>query len=199
MKTLNDVHLQQIQSYLDFEKQNRKKILLEVEEEIRDHINSRIEKRDTYQGDELVEKLQDLPDIIDTSMDNLFEHQRDMTMVLIQNAFIQFKAKNKEISLNVPTLEDEATLKEVNMFVEKMVAEPEVVINEAPKAEPGSKIKQPSPKLQRTTEKRVDPRIENNELKKQIADQLAVFPQYKKLLEMIREREIQIKGLKARL
>lgn len=197
---LSDVHIQEIIAYLEFEKTKRVKILQEMSEEINDHLTSRIDERLTYTGQELSDALEDLPDMIDMNLDSQLEHQRDMTMVLLQKAFEQMRKKNAEVSLNVAHIEDEKELGNVHNFCEKCVATPEEVVAAAPKAPKESKSSNKIAAKFSTGDAEIDKLLqENEEMKNAIKSQLEAFPQYKKTLEMIREREIEVNGLKTRL
>lgn len=197
---LNTVHLEQIISYLQFVDKNRKHILSEVKEEITDHIESRVDDAETYTGSEVFDALEDLPDLLDTMLDRELEHQRDISVFLIQRVFEQFRQLNMEISLKVPMLENERDIKSSHELCEDLTIKPAETLKSAPL--PPKDAKRVGDKIQemKSQKQSRDPQAvlaENLRLKKQIEDEINAFPQYKKLLEMIREREIELNGLKA--
>ena len=198
---LHTIHLEQLINYLEFEKKNRKNILTEVKDEIEDHMDSRIDQTESYTGNELIDALEDTPDVLDNVLDRALEHQRDITTVLIQRVFKQFQAVNQEISIGVSQLENELDVKQAHELSESLIKEPQQVLKAAPLPPEGAKkVTEKGVKIE---EKGDDEgeflAAENERLRKQIQDELAKFPQYVKLLQMIREREIELNGLKARL
>lgn len=196
---LNVVHVQQFIDYLKFELQTRKEIEGEVSDQLQDILEARISESKTYTGQEVIDALEDIPDLIDNSMDNQLEHVRDITMVLIKKIFLQANEKNTTIKLPISQLEDEIMLKNSHNFCQSLLKEPEQMLENAPKVE-GYTIKRTQTKNQSNPREELEKlRLENAKLKADIQSGIEEFPQYKKLKQMIHEREIEIRGLKARL
>lgn len=198
-QALNVVHVQQFIDYLKFELQNRKDIENEVSEQLQDILDARISESKTYTGQEIIDALEDIPDHVDNVMDNQLEHVRDITMVLIKKIFLQANEKNTNINLPISQLEDENMLKNAHNFCCDLLKEPEQILENAPKVEgytPQRKQSKKEPSLKDELERL---RQENSQLKADIQNGIEEFPQYKKLKQMIHEREIEIRGLKARL
>ena len=198
---LHTIHLEQLINYLEFEKKNRKNILTEVKDEIEDHMDSRIDQTESYSGNELIDALEDLPDVLENVLDRSLEHQRDITTVLIQRVFKHFQDANEEISIGVSRLENELDVKQAHELCESLIKEPQAVLKAAPL--PPDNARKPVQKEQKVEDNSGDEgaflEAENAKLRKQIEDELAKFPQYQKLLQMSHEREIELNGLKARL
>ena len=199
-EALHKAHLTQLLEFLKFDKRGREKIQKEVQEELAELLESRITVEDTYTGDDLIELLSDIPDVIEGVIDRGLEHQRDITMVLIQRVFLQARAKNHEILLNVPQLEDEQMVKASHELCENLLYEPSKALDAAPDS-PGATPQAPSPSKTSTSGNAELDRLraENAELRAQIESGLKNFPQYQKTLEMIHQREVEIRGLQARL
>ena len=200
-KLLNNIHVQQFIDFLKFEHKNRKNIQDEVSEELQDLLESRITESNTYTGKEIIESLDDIPDLVEGTMDRQLEHVRDITMVMIKSVFTQAKENNVEINLNVSKLEDEQMLNASHAFCESLIKDPEAVLAAAPKVQ--GKV---ASSKQSAAVSSNDPRDElaklqreNQQLKSQIQFELEKFPQYAKLKQMIHEREVEIRGVKARL
>ncbi|EAY00487.1 MGC81471 protein, putative [Trichomonas vaginalis G3] len=197
---LNTVHLEQIISYLQFADKMRKHILSEVKEEIADHVDSRVDDSETYTGSEICDALEDLPDLLDTMLDRELEHQRDVSVFLIQKIFEQYRQLDMEISLKVPMLENEKDIKSSHALCEDLTTKPAETLKSAPLPPKDAKRVGEKLKEMKSQSKSKDPKSileENLRLKKQIQDEMNAFPQYKKLQEMIHEREIELNGLKA--
>ncbi|OHS92975.1 hypothetical protein TRFO_12165 [Tritrichomonas foetus] len=195
---LNNIHVQQFIDYLKFELRNRKEIEEEVTEELQDLLESRITASDTYTGQEVIDALEDIPDLVESTMDRQLEHVRDVTMVLIKNVFAQAKVHNTEIHLSVAQLEDETMLKNSHAFCNSLIKNPEEVLAAAPKAQ--GQILSRKPKVDTSSNDELEKlRQENAKLRAEIQAGLDEFPQYAKLKQMINEREIEIRGVKARL
>ena len=196
---LNVVHVQQFIDYLKFELQNRKEIEDEVSEELQDLLEARISESKTYSGQEVVDALEDIPDLVENVMDRQLEHVRDVTMVLIKNVFAQAKEKNTDIRLPVSQLEDENSLNNAHNFCQSLIKEPDQILEKAPKVE-GYTLHKTQSKQSTSPKAELERlRLENAQLKADIQKGLEDFPQYKKLKQMIHEREVEIRGLKARL
>ena len=199
---LHTTHLEQLISYLEFEAKNRKNILSDVKDEIEDHIQSRVDQSESYSGSELMDALEDTPDVLSTLLDHALEHQRDITTVLIQHVFKQFQSEGSEISIGVEKLENELDVKQAHILSENLTAKPVDVIKKAPLPPEKAKkvmINEVSLSQKSPNEEAEKLRKENEQMKQSINDQLESFMQYQKLLEMIRQREIEVNGLRARL
>lgn len=200
-KTLNVAHAQQFLDYLQFETRNRKSIEDEVNEELQDLLNSRITESNTYTGKEVIDALEDVPDLIENVMDRQLEHLRDITMVLIKSTFLQAKENNVGVTIPINQLEEETILHNAHEYCSDLLKKPEEVLAEAPKVEgyiPKTKSKATNESL--TPQQELDLlRNQNATLKADIQNGLDTFPQYKKTKQMIHEREIEIRGMKARL
>ena len=103
--------------------------------------------------------------------------------------------------MNVSKLEDEQMLNASHAFCESLIKDPEAVLAAAPKVQ-GKVVSS----KQSAAVSSNDPRDElaklqreNQQLKSQIQFELEKFPQYAKLKQMIHEREVEIRGVKARL
>ncbi|KAH0785136.1 leucine zipper transcription factor-like protein 1 isoform X1 [Histomonas meleagridis] len=198
---INQEHLKQLIEFLKFEKANRKSTKSEVTDELNDLLDSRITQEDTYTGSQIIDALGDVPDFIENIMDRKLEHQRDTIVVLIRNAFLQAKEKGISIDLLVHKLEEEKGLKDAHDFCQSLIQDPESVMEAAPKTENASKptthvLVNSSKTISDSTDQIEE---ENARLKEEIQNNLSNFPQYVKLMQMIKEREIEIRGLKARL
>lgn len=192
---LHKEHLGQVLDFLNFDKEMRAKILEDVKEELKDLFEARITAENTYTGAEIVDALDDVPDRIESVIDRELEHQRDVTMVMIRNIFEQAKAKNKDISLSVSKLEDEKMVNASHAFCGELIAEPEKAMESAPDA-----AASPATGPVMTGDPAKDALIlENAKLREQIEAEVKAFPQYQKTLEMVHQREVEIRGLKARL
>ena len=192
MDKFNQLHsnfIREIINYLDFEKQNREKIKDNVIEAIEDSLKSKFYSGESFTGQELIDMLADLPDIIDSALDSELEHQRDVTTVLILGAFKKVKEFNKEITLSVHYLENEQDLLASHDFCERLLYKPQQVIEAAPPAPFVYKNKFMTRKLQE----------ENNRMKQEIAKQLSEFSQYQRLMQMINEREAEIAEIKGKM
>lgn len=196
---LNVVHVQQFVDYLKFDLQTRKDIENEVSEELQDLLEARISESKTYTGQEVIDTLEDIPDLVENVMDHQLEHVRDITMVLIKKVFTQANEKNTTIKLPISQLEDENMLNNSHNFCTQLLKEPEQILEKAPKVE-GYTMKKSKPKSSANPRDELERlRRENAQLKSDIQNGIEEFPQYKKLKQMIHEREIEIRGLKARL
>ena len=197
---LHKTHLSQLLEFLKFDKTVREKIQREVREELEELLDSRITVEDTYTGDELIELLNDIPDVIEGVIDHGLEHQRDITMVLIQRVFLQARAKDHEILLNVSQIEDEKMVKASHEMCESLLYEPSKALGAAPDAPGGKVAAAPAQAPADSGNAELDRlRAENAQLKAQIEAGLKGFPQYQKTMEMIHQREVEIRGLQARL
>ena len=198
---LHTIHLEQLINYLEFEKKNRKNILNEVKDEIEDHMDSRIDQTESYSGNELIDALEDTPDVLENVLDRALEHQRDITTVLIQRFFKDFQEANQEVSIGVARLENELDVKQAHQLSESLIKEPQAVLKAAPLPPDGAKVTKKKEAIveDNSGDEGAMLEAENEKLRKQIEEELAKFPQYQKLLQMTREREIELSGLKARL
>lgn len=198
-QALNVVHVQQFIDYLKFELQNRRDIENEVSEQLQDILDARISESKTYTGQEVIDALEDIPDLVDNVMDNQLEHVRDITMVLIKKIFLQANEKNTTIKLPISQLEDENVLKNSHNFCCSLLKDPEQILENAPKVEGYTPQRKQSRNESNLKDELERLRQENSQLKADIQNGIEEFPQYKKLKQMIHEREIEIRGLKARL
>lgn len=198
-QALSPSHIEQLMGYLKFEIIKRQNVKTEVMEDLQDLLESRITPEDTYTGQEIIDSLEDLPDMIENNMDNQLKHQRDITMVLIQNIFSQAKQRSKEVNLNVSQLEDEQMLKAAHQFCRELVSDPERILAEAARLAKEAAAKK-NGGASSTGDGEIDQLLAENEaLKAQILQELRDFQQYQKIQQMLREREVELRGLKARL
>ncbi|KAK8891745.1 Leucine zipper transcription factor-like protein 1 [Tritrichomonas musculus] len=196
---LNVIHVQQFIDYLKFELQNRKEIESDVSDELQDLLEARISESKTYTGQEIIDALEDIPDLLENVMDRQLEHVRDITMVLIKKVFTQANEKKTLIKLPISQLEDEQMLNNAHTFCQSLLKEPEQILEKAPKVEGYTPQRNQIKKGPSRKEELERLRMENAQLKADIQKGLDEFPQYKKLKQMIHEREVEIRGLKARL
>jgi hypothetical protein len=145
----------------------------------------------------VIDALDDIPDLVEGSIDRELEHQRDITVVLTKNVFAQTKGKSQSISLPVSQLEDEVMPQSSHAFCDELLRQPQRVITAAPAPPPGAvsaSVKASGPKDERNALI-----AETERLKVEILAGLQNFPQDVKIVEMIGERDIDLSGLKARL
>ena len=92
-------------------------------------------------------------------------------------------------------------VKNSHAFCEELLTKPESVIEaapEGPKAAP-TRVSAPAPAPQTGNAELDALEEENARLRAEIEAQLAAFPQYQKTKEMIHQRDVEIRGMKARL
>jgi hypothetical protein len=193
---LRRFHVEQLLEFLNFDKQLRGWIQDGVKEHLEDLMDARITESNTYTGQELVHALNDVPDLVEGLMDHQLEHQRDILVVLIKNVFSQIK--DSPLSLAVPQLEEELFLRACHDFCDALFADPAKVLASAPPCPAGVSRTGGKPG-KRALQSELDALMaENARLRAEIARGLDEFPQYAKTQEMVRQRDIQLAGLKAR-
>jgi hypothetical protein len=195
---LHKAHVQALLDFLQFDQALRHKIQAEVKEQLQDILQSRITEEATCTGEEVIDSLGDVPDVIEGVMDHELEHQRDIAMVLIKDVFAQARSKSQTIELAVSELENEARLKLCHDFCQELLTDPEKVLAAAPDA-PEEVLR--SAQAARSPKSGAAAKLmeENARLRAEIEAGLQGFPQYGKTVEMVRERDVEIRGLKARL
>jgi hypothetical protein len=91
VRSLHRFHVEQLLEFLNFDRQLRDRIRDDVKEQLEDLMDARITESSTYTGQELVDALCDVPDLVEGLIDHQLEHQRDILVVLIKNVFSQIK------------------------------------------------------------------------------------------------------------
>jgi hypothetical protein len=195
-KSLYQSNVAQILDFLKYHKTLTQKTQSELTDELEDMIDTRLSEGETYTGQELIDALEDVPDITERILDHELEHQRDIALVLIRNVFAQAQAKSQNIWLAVSRLEDEQMVNQAHSFCVELLRDPNKVLAEAPK-DPAAVG---AARSKRSGNDEIDSLLEENaRLRAEIEAQLKAFPQYVKTLEMIHQRDVEINGMSARL
>jgi hypothetical protein len=196
--SLHRFHVEQLLEFLTFDRAVRDRIRQEVKEKLSDILSARIVEEKTYTGREVIDTLEDVPDLVENAIDRELVHQRDIAVVLIKNVFAQAKAKSQTIVLSVSQIEDESILQASHAFCTDLLREPEQTLAAAPETPPEIVVALARP-ASAPADELAGELAENARLKGEIEAGLQTFPQYGKTLEMLRQRDIELAGLRARL
>lgn len=198
-ESLNSDHVEQMLDYLTFESTHRKQICEEISESISDLIQTRVDNQKNYEGRELIDALEDLPDLLENKLDSSLEHQRDITMVLIQQVFSQAKTNDIEIHLDVSKLEDETAVHQSHDFCQKLLKNPETIINQAPPGPNGFHSQSGNEKHVKLQTEEDILKDENLRLKEEIQEKLSHFSQYIQTMKFIKEKEKELYNIQNHL
>lgn len=196
---LDTIHVQQLIDYLQFDEHKSSDSCTEAVGELGDLISTRVNRSENYTGSELEDALEDVPDVIDSVISRTLERQRDTKVVLISEVFRQTRQKGTEINLRVPLIEDQRFTNASHDFCNRVIQDPQSVIEQAPPSafEDVETVRYATRTKQNLDRSRLEE--ENQQLRAEIQKKLDSNIQFLKLNEMIKEREIEIRGMKARL
>ena len=177
-ETLSPSHIKGIAEYVKFEKKMRESTMSQVLDIISDVIMGRLTDENAYSTDELQEMFNDIPDLVESTINDELEHQRDLLLILLTTFFSQTQGA----SINVSRLEDESSVNDAEALSTRLLEDEDSVLEEAVSKNGG------------LTEMEQLIR-ENLALKKAIKDKLENNPQYKQLVKFNKRRDEEISKL----